>query len=108
LNKTGTSSRGPDEGCVYIAAAKWRAGAAPFCGAPVLPGSSYCARHAPLCGVDPASERGEQIAAEQDAVAAMSLLPDLGTCAVPEPLEEEGALEAWDLPWPAASNAEEE
>ncbi|MGH7034880.1 MAG: hypothetical protein ACREFL_14205, partial [Stellaceae bacterium] len=56
----------PDAGCVYIAAAKWRAGAAPFCGAPVLPGSAYCARHAPLCGVDPASKRGEQIAAEQD------------------------------------------
>lgn len=103
-----TSSQEPDEGCVYITVAKWRAGAAPFCGAPVLPGSSYCARHAPLCGVDPASERGEQIAAEQDAAAAMSLLPDLEAYAVPEPLDEEGALEAWDLPCPIANNAEEE
>jgi hypothetical protein len=106
--KTKDSRRKPDQGCAYIAAGTWRVGAAPFCGAPVLPGSSYCARHAPLCGVDPGSERGEQIAAEQDAVAAMSLLPDLGTCAVPEPLEEEGALEAWDLPCPIASDAEEE
>lgn len=112
LNKTGTKSKGgrqdPDQGCAYIAAGTWRAGAAPFCGAPVVPGSSYCARHAPLCGVDPASERGEQIAAEQDAAAAMSLLPECEAYAVPDPLEEEGALEAWDLPSTIVSNREEE
>lgn len=112
LNKTRTKTKSspqrPDGSCVYITAAKWRVGAAPFCGAPVLPGSSYCARHAVLCGADPASERGEQIAAEQDAAAAMSLLPHLEACAVPEPLEEEGAIEAWDLPCPIASHAEEE
>lgn len=112
MNKTRTkikrSPQEPDEACVYITAPTWRAGTAPFCGAPALPGSSYCARHALLCGVDAASERGEQIAAEQDAAAAMSLLPDLGICAVPEPLEEEGALEAWDFPCPIVSNAGEE
>ena len=107
-NKTRTMSQEPNGGCVYIIAATWRVGAAPFCGAPVLPGSSYCARHAVLCGVDPASERGEQIAAEQDAAAAVDLLPDCEACAVPEPLEEDGAIEAWELPSPIASDAEEE
>ncbi|MGH7033229.1 MAG: hypothetical protein ACREFL_05825 [Stellaceae bacterium] len=108
-NKIGTiSPQALDGGCVYITPATWRAGAAPFCGAPVLPGSSYCARHAPLCGVDPASKRGEQIAAEQDAAAAVSLLRHLEAFAVLEPLEEEGGLDAWDLPCPIAGNAEEE
>ncbi|HKT18282.1 MAG TPA: hypothetical protein VJR47_09585 [Stellaceae bacterium] len=87
--------------CSYIAAGTWRSGAAPFCGAPALPGSSYCAVHAPLCGVDPASQQGARIAAEQDEAAAAMLRapsPRFAACAVPEPVEEDGSLEDCDLP----------
>lgn len=98
--------------CSYIAACTWQTGAPPFCGEPVLPGSSYCRRHAPLCRVDPASREGAQIAAEQEsaAIAAPALSepwPHLAPCAVPDPLEEEDMLEAWDLPFTTTSDGEE-
>lgn len=96
--------------CAYIAAGHWQAGAPPFCGERARHGSSYCALHAPLCGVDPASREGARIAAEQaDAVAEMppEAWPHLASCAVPEPLEEEDPLEAWDLPFNFGNDAEE-
>jgi len=101
----------PRHRCSYITAGTWRSGAAPFCGALALPGSSYCAVHAPLCGVDPASQQGVRIAAEQDAAAASMLRepsPQGADCAIPEPLEEEDALAAWDLPFKISRCMEEE
>src|SRR5579864_2141020 len=52
--------------CAYIAADSWPPGAPPFCGAPVLLGSPYCAEHTRLCTADPASEEGARIALTQD------------------------------------------
>ena len=36
-------------GCAFIAVDRWPAGFPPFCGAPVVPGSAYCPRHAAHC-----------------------------------------------------------
>jgi len=54
----------PWPGCAFIAAWDWEPGAAPYCGAPVQPGSSYCAAHHRLCYLDP-----EAIAALEEAQA---------------------------------------
>lgn len=50
--------------CGYVAAKTWRYGAGdPFCNAPAVKGSSYCARHRARCAIAPASEAGTQAAA---------------------------------------------
>jgi len=82
----------PARPCRYIATATWRAGAPPYCGEPALPGSAYCARHAPLCAVDPASKAGGRLAAAQDLAARAGPPPALAhLAAIPllEALEED-------------------
>src|SRR5262249_20343119 len=43
--------------CSFVVA-DWRTGAEPFCGAPTRPGSSYCARHQPICVLSRESAEG--------------------------------------------------
>lgn len=88
--------------CGYVVAAAWRYGAPnPFCEAPALPSSSYCAVHHALCAVDPATEEGRRLASGQ-AAAALTILPDgFPPLAAPEPLPEtepDEALAEIDLP----------
>jgi hypothetical protein len=88
-------------GCAYIAADTWPLGAPPFCGAPVLPGSPYCAAHTRLCTADPASAEGERIAIAQDlaARAAPPLeLDHLAPIALPERTSDDEKLDASELP----------
>lgn len=96
--------------CAYIAAETWQAGAPPpFCSATAQPGSAYCAAHARLCAVDPASRQGARIAFEQDLAARASpppALKHLAAYAVPEAMDEEGALEDPDLLVAIESNGE--
>jgi hypothetical protein len=90
------------QGCAYIAADIWPPGAPPFCNAPVLLGSPYCAEHTRLCTVDPASAEGERIAITQDLAArAASPPPELDhltPIALPEPIEDDGKLDERELP----------
>jgi len=56
--------------CGYVVAEDWRyGGAAPFCDAPAVPGSSYCAKHLALCAVAPGTKAGARILADQAAAA---------------------------------------
>jgi hypothetical protein len=94
-------------GCAYIAADTWPPGAPPFCGAPVLLGSPYCAQHTRLCTVDPASPEGERIAITQDLAARAASPPELdhlAPIALPEPAEDSGNLDESDLPDNARHN----
>ena len=87
--------------CAYIAAETWPPGAAPYCGAPVRPGSAYCATHARLCTADPASAEGVRIAIAQDLAARAAPPPELdqlAPVALPEPIEPEEGLAARELP----------
>lgn len=47
----------PRRACSFVVA-DWRDGAEPFCGAPAVTGSPYCARHEPLCIVPRDSPEG--------------------------------------------------
>lgn len=63
--------------------------APPFCDAPALPGSSYCARHRALCILAPGSAAAESAARALDAAAAAAPAPPrelafLGAASVPE------------------------
>src|SRR5260370_38637117 len=56
----GPTRRAVPERCGYVARAGWRYGkGAPFCDAPALPGSSYCARHRALCTIAPGTAAAE-------------------------------------------------
>jgi len=78
------------ERCGYVALVGWRYGAAPpFCDAPALPGSSYCAHHRSLCIIAPGSAAAELAARTLDAAAAAAPAPPrelafLDAAAVPE------------------------
>jgi hypothetical protein len=83
----------PDEPgtCRFIAAEAWEPGAAPFCGAPVLPGSSYCASHRRLCYIDPVSPQAAGIVIAQKLAGRVPpprKLKCLVTSSLPEPDEE--------------------
>lgn len=97
--------------CPYIEAGTWEAGAPPYCGRPARPGSSYCAFHAPLCGVDPASDEGIRIAKEQD-LAARDGAPEEATpfsiSVVPEPFDGADSVEPWELAFAITGEAEEQ
>jgi hypothetical protein len=88
-------------GCAYIAADTWPPGTPPFCGAPVLLGSPYCAEHTRLCTVDPASEAGARVAITQELAARAAPPPELDhltPIALPEPVEDDEKLDESDLP----------
>jgi hypothetical protein len=77
----------------------------PFCDAPALRGSSYCARHHALCAVAPDSEEAVWLARDQDNAASRAgpPPPELGFLAAgypPERIEENDAekLAGLDLP----------
>jgi hypothetical protein len=77
--------------CRFIAAERWEAGAAPYCGAPVLPGSSYCPSHRRLCYIDPASPQAVGIVIAQKLAGRIPpprKLKCLVTSSLPEPDEE--------------------
>src|SRR5260221_14238341 len=62
-----TTGRAVPERCGYVARARWRYGkGAPFCGAPALPGPSYCARHRALGPVAPGPAAAEIAARAPD------------------------------------------
>jgi hypothetical protein len=75
--------------CSYVEAEDWHYGdASPFCDAPTVPGSSYCARHKALCHLAPGAEAATPPA-------------EPGQPDPPEPLiptEPEEVLPALDLP----------
>lgn len=86
--------------CAYIAADHWPPGAPPFCGAPVLIGSPYCAQHTRLCIADPRSVEGAQIVLMQERAADAVPPPELATLtpvAVPEPSDDD-TVDARELP----------
>jgi hypothetical protein len=63
--------------------------APPFCDAPALPGSSYCARYRALCVIAPGSAAAERAARRLDEAAAAASAPSgelefLDAAAVPE------------------------
>ena len=90
-------SQGADEGCAYIAADSWLPGAPPFCGAPRVPGSAYCAAHRSLCIALPASRAGRRIALEQ-ALAGRRAEKDSAATVIPERLDDAQPIDRWDLP----------
>jgi hypothetical protein len=90
------------ERCGYVMAAQWRYGAGdPFCNAPAVRGSSYCAEHRALCEVDPETIEGQLLAGDQ-AAAAHAVLPDeFPSLTAPEALpdvEPDEGLAAIDVP----------
>lgn len=91
--------------CGYVVASRWHYGAPdPFCGAPAVPGSSYCALHRSLCAVDPASAAGRRLAVRQAAAARAVLPAEFPPLAAPEPLPDPDPVEALaglDLPSPS-------
>jgi hypothetical protein len=75
--------------CGFVVSADACYGAARFCDAPAVPGSSYCARHRALCQVPPGSRAGKRIRADQARAANQGVPPPprLAALPVPEPLE---------------------
>jgi len=74
--------------CGFVVPEAWSyGGAEPFCNAPALPGSSYCARHRALCVVPARSAKGRGLARD------LERLID-GLVSVPEPIE---AVEAEEI-----------
>ncbi len=49
VNGSGRNAETSASGTCSFVVADWRLVADPFCGAPTRPGSSYCARHRPIC-----------------------------------------------------------
>jgi hypothetical protein len=92
--------------CGYVVAQDWRYGGAdPFCNAPAVPGSSYCAKHLALCAVAPGTKAGARILADQAAAARSDGTPPEAAgrapaLTEPEPLDAEAGadLEGLDLP----------
>lgn len=79
--------------CRFITAETWEAGTPPpFCGGIAQRGSAYCATHARLCAVDPASPQATRIAFAQKLAARTSpppALKHLAACAVPDAADDE-------------------
>ena len=84
--------------CAYVAATAWRYGAGgPFCGAPALPGSSYCAPHHALCAL---------VAGSAEAAGAARAQADAG--GEPPPGLISRALIRHELPLPLEVDADED
>jgi hypothetical protein len=76
--------------CSYVDAEAWRyADPSPFCDAPAVRGSAYCARHQALCRLAPGSPA---------AIAAAEALAQAGE--TPPPPRELGFLDALPIPEP--------
>lgn len=58
VNASGQTAPARASGACSFVVADWREGGEPFCGTPTRPGSSYCARHQPLCIVPRESAEG--------------------------------------------------
>lgn len=105
---SGDAARGrrrrPPRRCGYVVAPEWRYGAPdPFCGAPAMAGSSYCAAHRALCVVDPATAAGRRLSVRQAAAGHAILPAEFPPLAAPEPLPDPDPVEALaglDLPPP--------
>ena len=99
-------SAAPDR-CGYVLRDGWRYGMAPpFCDAPALPGSSYCADHRALCVIAPGAAAAE-VAARRLNEAAAGVAPSprelafLDAAAVAEPeaaAERDDIAACFDLP----------
>jgi len=95
-----TSRRAAPERCGYVARDGWRYGkGAPFCDAPALPGSSYCARHRALCTIAPGTEAAETAARALDhaADAAPAPPPELAFLDAASVAELDAAAEPEDI-----------
>ena len=102
-----TICRSPLERCGYVVRDGWRYGeAAPFCDAPALPRSSYCAHHRALCTIAPGSTAAETAGRALDCVAEAAPAPPpelayLDAASVPEleaAAEPEDIAACLDLP----------
>ena len=94
VNGSGQTLRSRASGACSFVVAEWRAGAEPFCGAPTRPGSSYCARHQPVCIVPRESAEGRlrEAALLEDVDAAPEPPPELAhlrESALPEALPDD-------------------
>ena len=94
VNGFAETARGRAIGACSYVVADWRAGGEPFCGAPTRRGSSYCARHQPLCVVarESAEGRARVAALIEDAEAAPEPPPELAhlrESALPESFPDE-------------------
>lgn len=82
VNPAGTLSQ-----CSFIVTERWRfGGAEPFCNAPAVPGSAYCARHLAHCAAAPETELA--LAGEVEAPPPPPELRYLREAALPEVLPE--------------------
>jgi len=94
VNDSGQNAHARATGACSFVVADWRQGREPFCGAATRPGSSYCARHEPLCIVPRESVEGRARVAAliEDAEATPEPPPELAylrESAVPEPLPDD-------------------
>jgi hypothetical protein len=99
------------EPCAYVVRS-WRfGGLSPFCDAPTVARTPYCARHLALCRVGPATAEGRRLAAGQARLAEQASAPPqefarLDAVALPETLgEEPEPVDGVDLPRPRAGGA---
>ena len=98
--------------CGYVVAEDWRyGGAGPFCDAPAVPGSSYCARHLALCAVAPGTKAAKRILADQAAAARSNGTPPETAGSVPaltepEPLDAEADADLGGLELPRRPDPE--
>lgn len=111
-NKTRTNSTRPVKpgedgtpsdlrrGCAFVAREPAASGrASPFCDAPALPGSAYCADHHAICDVAPGSAESERLGRDLEREAATESPPPeelsfLASVEIPEP-EPEAESEDW-------------
>ncbi|HXP73404.1 MAG TPA: hypothetical protein VN823_04605 [Stellaceae bacterium] len=94
VNGCGQTARTRASDACSFVVAEWRTGAEPFCGAPTRPGSSYCARHQPVCIVPRESAEGRlrEAALLEEAEAAPEPPPELAhlrESALPEALPDD-------------------
>lgn len=86
--------------CSYVAAECWHYGAGdPFCPAPALPDSSYCAEHKALCRLAPGSAAADRAAAalQRAAEAAQGPPAELGFLDLPAIPDLDGEVDPDDI-----------
>jgi len=108
VNEGGIAAEGTArQRCSFIVREHWRyGGAEPFCNAPSVPGSAYCARHLARCTASAESEA--ELAGAAEVPPPPPELGYLAEAALPELLpEDEGELRALLDVQPAAPGGEE-
>lgn len=81
--------------CAFVTVNNWRYGDGdPFCGAPAVAGSAYCAVHRALCQIPPGTRAGIAAARALRREAEIAAPPALGLLDAPALPEVESAAEA--------------